>query len=203
MCVFSVSQSCLTLGDAVDYSPRLLCPWNCPGKNTGMGSHFLLEGILLTQGLNPCLLPLLNWQADSLPLCPQGIIKNWTQLSGLLLLELCRIALTGRRFSVNFAVHTCIHSCLIPPAWGLYIPHLHVVEIGSYLGPQTLSVGSGMPLIHFWEWEHWDQPYSLLGFFFFWGDGMKVRSQGSSRTPLSQEIFLHHLQVSAQLHTAL
>ena len=35
---------------------RLLCPWDFPGKNTGMGCHFLLQGILLTQGLNPGLL---------------------------------------------------------------------------------------------------------------------------------------------------
>jgi len=28
---------------------RLLCPWNSPGKNTGMGCHFLLQGIFLTQ----------------------------------------------------------------------------------------------------------------------------------------------------------
>ena len=129
-----------------------------------MCCHVLLEGILLTQGLNPCLLHLLSWQADSLQLRAHGITKNWTWLSELLLSELCRIVLPGRKFSVNFAVHTCIHSCLTPPVWGLYIPHLDVVEIGSYLGPQTLSVGSGMPLIHLWEWEHWDQPYSLLGF---------------------------------------
>ena len=35
---------------------RLLCSWNSPGKNTGVGCHFLLQGIFLTQGLNPCLL---------------------------------------------------------------------------------------------------------------------------------------------------
>ena len=29
---------------------RLLCPWNSPGKNTGMGNHSLLQGIFLTQG---------------------------------------------------------------------------------------------------------------------------------------------------------
>ena len=34
----------------------LLCPWNCPGKNTGLGSHPLLQGILPTQGSNPGLL---------------------------------------------------------------------------------------------------------------------------------------------------
>ena len=31
---------------------RLLCPWNSPGKNTGVGCHFFLQGIFLTQGLN-------------------------------------------------------------------------------------------------------------------------------------------------------
>ena len=31
---------------------RLLCPWNSPGKNTGVGCHALLQGIFLTQGWN-------------------------------------------------------------------------------------------------------------------------------------------------------
>ena len=30
-----------------------LCPWDCPGKNTGVGYHFLLQGVLQTQGSNP------------------------------------------------------------------------------------------------------------------------------------------------------
>ena len=33
-------------------STRLFCPWNSPGKNTGVGCHFLLQGIFPTQGLN-------------------------------------------------------------------------------------------------------------------------------------------------------
>ena len=33
---------------------RILCPWDVPGKNTGVGCHFLLQGIFLTQGSNPC-----------------------------------------------------------------------------------------------------------------------------------------------------
>ena len=32
---------------------RLLCPWDSPGKNTGVGSQFFLQGIFLTQGSNP------------------------------------------------------------------------------------------------------------------------------------------------------
>ena len=46
---------------------RLLCPWESPGKNTGVGCHFLLLGIFLTQGSN---LHILHWQVDSLPLAP-------------------------------------------------------------------------------------------------------------------------------------
>ena len=34
----------------------LLCPWDSPGKNTRVGSHSLLQGIFLTQGLKPGLL---------------------------------------------------------------------------------------------------------------------------------------------------
>ena len=35
---------------------RLLCPWNSPGKNTGVGCPALYQGIFLTQGSNPGLL---------------------------------------------------------------------------------------------------------------------------------------------------
>ena len=38
-------SSCLTL-----------CQWDFPGKNTGVGCHFFLQGISPTQGLNPYLL---------------------------------------------------------------------------------------------------------------------------------------------------
>ena len=52
------------------YHIRLLCPWNFPGKNTGVGCHFLFKETFLNQGSNPCLLRLLHWQVDSLPLSP-------------------------------------------------------------------------------------------------------------------------------------
>ena len=42
--------------DALSCLPELLCPWDSPGKNTGLGCHSLLQGIFMTQGLNPCLL---------------------------------------------------------------------------------------------------------------------------------------------------
>ena len=62
-----------TLCDPLDHSPSgALCPWDSPGKNTGVGCHVLLKGIFLTQGSNPCLLCLLHWQAGSSPLVPPG-----------------------------------------------------------------------------------------------------------------------------------
>ena len=51
---------------------RLLCPRDSPGKNTRVGGLALLQGIFPPQGLNPHLLHLLHWQADSLALCPLG-----------------------------------------------------------------------------------------------------------------------------------
>ena len=63
------TQSCLTLCDPMDCSPPgFLCPWDCPGKNTGMGYHAILQGIFLTHRSN---LGLLHWQASSLPLSQQ------------------------------------------------------------------------------------------------------------------------------------
>ena len=32
---------------------QALCPWDSPGKNTGVGCHFLLQGIFPTQGSKP------------------------------------------------------------------------------------------------------------------------------------------------------
>ena len=49
--VVTVTQSCPTLCDSVDR--RLLCPWNSPGKNTGVGCQFLLQGLSPIQGSNP------------------------------------------------------------------------------------------------------------------------------------------------------
>ena len=48
-----VAQSSPAVCDPILQPSRPLCPWNSPGKNTGVGSHSLLQGIFLTQGLNP------------------------------------------------------------------------------------------------------------------------------------------------------
>ena len=66
LCCCLVAKSCPTLlwphGLQV---ARLLCPWNFPDKNTGVGSYFLFQGFFPTHGLN---LHFLHWQVSSLPL---------------------------------------------------------------------------------------------------------------------------------------
>ena len=50
-----VAKSCPTLCHPMEPT-RLLCPWDFPGKNTGVDCHFVLQRIFLTQGLNSHLL---------------------------------------------------------------------------------------------------------------------------------------------------
>ena len=54
----SVAQSCPTLCEFMDCSPpsSSVHGMNPPGKNTGVSSHSLLQGIFPTQGSNPVLL---------------------------------------------------------------------------------------------------------------------------------------------------
>ena len=61
--------SCQVTSDVFDslrphglWPAKLLCPWDSSGKNTGVGCYTLLQGIFPTQGWNPGLLHLLQWQ---------------------------------------------------------------------------------------------------------------------------------------------
>ena len=87
--VLSISSACVLSHSVVSSSlwphrlqpARLLCLWNFPGKNTGVGCHFLLQGIFPTQGLNPCLLHLLHWWVDFFSRAPasQKWWERWKQ----------------------------------------------------------------------------------------------------------------------------
>ena len=57
-------------------APRLLCSWNFPSNNTGVGHHFLLQGIFPTQWSNLHLPVSPAFQVNSLsPLSHQGSIS--------------------------------------------------------------------------------------------------------------------------------
>ena len=75
-----------TLCDPMDRSTKHSSVHGIPQAWTGVGCHFLLQGIFLTQGSNPHLLGLLHWQVDSLllrhrgrptyPHCPSLILQS-------------------------------------------------------------------------------------------------------------------------------
>ena len=54
--LFSLSVVSDSLWHHALWFTRLLCPWDFPGKNTGVGCHFLLQWNFPTQGSNPHLL---------------------------------------------------------------------------------------------------------------------------------------------------
>ena len=57
MCVcVCVSRSVMSDSLWPSWGVRLFCPWEFPGQNTGVGCHFLLQGVLPTQGSNRDLL---------------------------------------------------------------------------------------------------------------------------------------------------
>ena len=49
-------HACLVVPDSLGLyellPAKLLCSWDAPGKNTGVGCHDLLQGIFSTRGLN-------------------------------------------------------------------------------------------------------------------------------------------------------
>ena len=79
-CVLMLSMSNSLRSHGLDLT-RLLCPWDHPNKNAGVGCHFLLQGIFLTQGLTwclLCLLCLLHWRQILYQLCHLG--SPWTHI---------------------------------------------------------------------------------------------------------------------------
>ena len=79
--------------DPMDCRPeRLLfmgcCLWNFPGKSTGVDSHFLLQGIILTQGSNQHLLHykwiLYHWDTTETLQCTIDRLKLYLKLFSLI-----------------------------------------------------------------------------------------------------------------------
>ena len=69
----SIAKFWPTLFDPMDYSlPGSFCAWDFPDKNTGVGCHFLLQGIFLTQESNSHLLHRLHCQAEFFATVPPG-----------------------------------------------------------------------------------------------------------------------------------
>ena len=72
LCATRVRAASVVSGSVQPYGlepARVLCLWDSPDKNTGVGCRACLQGIFPTQGSN---LGLLQRQVGSLPLAPPG-----------------------------------------------------------------------------------------------------------------------------------
>ena len=106
---------------------RLLCPWDFPGKVTGVFCHFLLQGIFPTQGSNLHLLGLLHCQASSLPPPPQDAPQ---------LLE-------GNVLKKKRWLDVLLNCCMLEPIYRgkrAALPKIHF--------PSTHPMTLGKPLVH-------------------------------------------------------
>ena len=114
-----IRYSCPALCDSIDYSPRLLCPWNSPGENTGVDMHSLIQGIFPTQrfslGLLHCrqILYYLNHEGRPNFLSGQGKTEQSSRNEGcrwkmeILWLEDCI-----NKFWNIIAIYIYNHDCL-------------------------------------------------------------------------------------------
>ena len=86
-----VFKSCLTLVTPLTVvCQNALCPWGFPGKNTGVGCHFLLQGIFPTQESN---LGLVN--------CRRILYRMSYRGSPLTYIHSCSKFLTKSRYSYS------------------------------------------------------------------------------------------------------
>ena len=101
---------------------RLLCPWDSPGKNTGVGCRFLLQEILQTQGMN---LGLLHCRQILYHLSPQRSpfqftpLPNWAKYESLWTEGSCPVLSLFPFKAIIFRLDAL--SCLFSPSPGLEI----------------------------------------------------------------------------------
>ena len=120
--------------------------WNFPGKNNGLGCHFLLQGIFPTQGSNPCPLHLLYWRRT---------LYHWATREGWVLYVSKVNDLCSHRASCSllFFSHSVVSDSLQPH--GLQHTRLHCLSLSPRvcLNPCPLS-----------RWGHPTIPSSVAPF---------------------------------------
>ena len=105
LCVVSSGFNCFRRYGLQPARPP--CPWDSPGKNTGVGCHALLQGIVLTQGWN-LPLSLLHWQVGSLPLALPG--KPTTSLENTIFKKILFMVLVKTIKTSQYSQEKCIQS---------------------------------------------------------------------------------------------
>ena len=128
---------------------QLHSPWDFPGKNTGVGCHFLFQGIFPTQQLNLGLLYLLHWLVGSLSLkvrklqqCASGLTTTDHKHT----LSFASLFNTLEVEKQEFKSNICTH-CVLSTRFSLYLLFSKFVDKRNYALKKTL--GSFSPV---WSW---------------------------------------------------
>ena len=132
--------------------PRLFCPWDSPGKNTGVGCHALLQEIIPTRGSNSCLLYRLHWQVDSLQLLPPGQTRNdvlWMKEE-----DFCPLHWTDAPWVSSLS--PSFYLCLLTECW-LVDAHN---RFSTHVGGTLISLNLGFSSI---KWSSFFSNLSYLG----------------------------------------
>ena len=96
---------------------RLLCPWNFPGKYTGVGCHVLCLGIFPTQGPNLRLFDLLHWQAPPVKPIRPYLLTNWYRLFKWYSTILTWIFMTTSEAELSFHIYWSFQSSSWSVSW--------------------------------------------------------------------------------------
>ena len=135
----------------MDCSPvRLLCPWDSPGKNTGVDSHSLLQRIFPTQELNlglPCCRQILYHLSHQGNQLNYVCIYVW-KCGYIVCACICSVCVCIYTYiytwcvhmCISVYIHVCIHVCMYMCVY-IYITvcacvciyiHTHSVHVSIY-----------------------------------------------------------------------
>ena len=184
-----------------------------PGKNTGVGCHFLLQGIFPTQGSNLHLLCLLRWQVVSLPLSHQGspififssVRFSCSVMSNALWPHESQLArppcppLTTR-------VHP--NSCASSRWWH---PAISSSVVPFYICPQSLPASGSFPMSQLFTWGGQSNGVSALASFLpmniqdwpplGWTGWISLQSEGSQESSPTPQFKRINSSVLSFLHS--
>ena len=149
---------------------RLLCPWDSPSKNNGVGCHAVFQVIFPTQGWNPQFLHLLHWRGSSLPLVPPGKLS-------------CKHTHTHTHTQKNNHTYGMFHTCQYGSLergnfWGMSEPQKRTVKIVWKFGLGALPWVFGCRIPLFWILE-FSGPILISGWI------LLVKSAGKQNTVAS------------------
>ena len=156
--VREVAQSCPTLCDPT----RLHRPWDFPGKNTGVGCHFLLQKIFPNQGSN---LGLLHCRQTLYLLSHEGIDKvnsihadagnSWHKCCSL-----CRQGRSGALW-ITQASELMLPSSIMPISWNWPHPDIALAGDKGQLPPAVgqILTEDYFDIIQFWQTQQTVENY--------------------------------------------